>query len=312
MSISLKQLLLHCSLLIFTFLTTTLAGVQWLNQNPFELENFHAGLAYSSLLLTFLLSHELGHYFAARSHRIDATLPYFLPFPAFLGLAPFGTFGAVIRLKEPVSSRRTLFDIGAAGPISGFIVTFVILVIGFLTLPPKEYLYTIHPEYASMSSLPEGGLTFGNSLLYWILSVSLPSRTAFVPPMNELYHYPFLCVGWFGLLVTSMNLIPVGQLDGGHIASVLFPRHHHKIAQWSLISLMILGTLGALPLLGISADFGWLGWIIWALILALFLRARKRQTAVDLVDQDLGFLRLCLGWSSVGIFLVTFIPVPFV
>jgi membrane-associated protease RseP (regulator of RpoE activity) len=306
-----KQILVHSSLFVCTFLTTTLAGVQWLNLNPFELDYFQRGLVYSTLLLAFLLSHEFGHYFAAKAHGIATTLPYFLPFPAFLGLAPFGTFGAVIRLKSTVDSRKALFDIGAAGPLAGFIVTTAILLYGFRTLPPKEYLFSIHPEYASMAVIPEGGLTFGNSLLYWIIARSVPSPGAFVPPMNELYHYPFLCVGWFGLFVTAMNLIPVGQLDGGHITSVLFPRFHHRIAQGALIALMVFGTLGVLPLVGLPTGFGWLGWIIWALILAVFMRSRRLQMTVPPAEEELGSVRTLLGWCCVAILIFSFIPTPF-
>ena len=152
MALRIKSLIVHLSLFFATFVTVTLAGVQWLNKDPFELANLPYGLEYGCLILLFLSAHEFGHYFAARAHKVETTLPYFLPFPAFLGIAPFGTFGAVIKVKSGLDSRRALFDIGAAGPISGFVVCIVMLVIGFRTLPPfhisRRYTRTTLPQTA--------------------------------------------------------------------------------------------------------------------------------------------------------------------
>jgi membrane-associated protease RseP (regulator of RpoE activity) len=129
--------------------------------------------------------------------------------------------------------------------------------------------------------------------------------------MNEMYHYPFLCAGWFGLFVTAMNLLPVGQLDGGHIARVLFPRHYHRIGQATLLLLMVLGTLGALPLIGIDTGIGWLGWLFWALVLALLL-SRGRHAVQELPDEPIGAAREVLGWLCVAILILSFIPVPMI
>src|SRR5262249_53972272 len=153
----------------------------------------------------------------------DVTLPFFIPVPPFT-INPFGTMGAVIRIKSPWTSKRSLFDIGIAGPLAGLIVTIIILAVGMATLPGKEYLYTVHPDYRTMAKLPSDGFTLGSSLFFsWVRH--LAPHGAFVPPMNEIYHYPFLCVGWFGLFVTALNLIPVGQLDGGHILYALVGQH---------------------------------------------------------------------------------------
>lgn len=306
-----KKWLVHLALFALTFLTTTLAGVQWLNRDPLEITNLQSGLLYSSLLIMILLAHELGHYIAARIHGVEATLPYFIPFPSFfLGIAPFGTLGAVIRIKSSIDCRRVLFDIGSAGPISGFVISLIILMVGFSTLPSIDFLYQIHPEYRSLESIPTSGLTFGYNLIFLIACKLVASTGVFVPPMNEIYHYPLLCVGWFGLLVTAMNLIPVGQLDGGHISRALFAGTYHRIAQGSLIILVILGTFGFLPLLGLEVTFGWTGWLFWALVLALLIRASKAQRSSF---DDMGPLdsrRKIIGWICAVILLVSFIPVP--
>lgn len=308
--LGLRSLLLHCILLCLTFLTTTLAGVQWLNKDPAELAYFSSGYTYAILIMLVLCTHEMGHYVAARLHKVDATLPYFIPFPSFWGLVPFGTLGAVIRLKAAVPSRKAMFDIGSAGPIAGFIVSVFILIVGFRTLPPVEYLYSIHPEYARLAKIPTEGLTFGNTFFYWVIS-GLAPQGSFVPPMNEIYHYPFLCVGWFGLLVTAMNLIPIGQLDGGHIVYSMFGVHYHRIAQAALVGLVIIGSLGFLPLLGIQFAYGWPGWLMWALVLILFMRgATVRRSPID-DESPLDVNRLIVGWFCIVIFLGSFSLAPF-
>jgi len=311
MPITFRSIVVHGSLFLLTFFFVTLAGVQWMNLNPLELDHFVFGLPYGFLLTGFLFAHEMGHYLMARYHKVASTLPYFIPFPAFLNLQPFGTFGAVIRIASPVTSRKALFDIGVAGPLAGFAVSLVTLVIGFRTLPPMEWIYSIHPEYLVAHAIPETGLRFGESALYTLLARTIPQAGAFVPPMNEMYHYPYLCAGWFGLFVTAMNLMPVGQLDGGHVTRVLFPDHYNWIGQATLIGLMVLGTVGVLPLLGIETGIGWMGWLFWALILALMLR-RGRFAQPELEDEEIGAVRRALGWACVVIFLLSFIPVPMI
>ena len=312
--IPLRTIVIHTALLAATFVTTTLAGVQWLLMDPFELTNFEAGMTYASLLLLMLASHEFGHYVAARLHGVEATLPYFIPFPSvaeFALLNPFGTLGAVIRLRSGLPSRRILFDIGSAGPIAGFVVSIVVLVIGFLTLPGKEYLYTIHPEYATMDHIPTGGWVFGRTLFYILAETLFAPPGAFIPPMNEIYHYPFLCVGWFGMLVTAINLIPVGQLDGGHIVYAMFGTTYHRIAQIALMTLAVLGTAGFLPLVGIPFEFGYTGWLFWALVLAFFSRVLRLNRPALPDESPLDHRRLILGWICVVMFAGSFSLTPF-
>ncbi len=303
---SARTYLIHLLLFLLTFFTAGIAGVQWLNKNPFELANFWSGVTYAVLILAMLSSHEFGHYFAARYHGVNATLPFFLPFPSY-----FGTLGAVIRIRSAIPSRKVMFDIGSAGPIAGFVVSLIILITGFLTLPPKEYLFTIHPEYAQLASIPSGGLTFGSTILYSLCSRAFSPTGAFIPPMNELYHYPFLCVGWFGLLVTAMNLIPIGQLDGGHIIYAMFGNGYHRIAQTALVLLVILGFGGLLPYVGVEGNYGWTGWLFWAFVLIIFMKVFKLYRPAIEDETPLDVRRMVIGWICIGIFLGSFSLTPF-
>lgn len=305
-----KRNSIHISLFLLTFFTTTLAGVEWLVKDPFELSNLPSGLTYAVLILLMLSAHEFGHYFAARYHKVEATLPFFIPFPPFFLLNQFGTMGAVIRLRSSIPSKKVLFDIGAAGPIAGFVVTAVVLAIGFLTLPSKEYLYSIHPEYALLPEIPAGGLRFGHTFFLSLFQNLFASTDAFIPPMNEIYHYPFLCAGWFGMLVTAMNLIPVGQLDGGHISYSLFGNRYHIIAQISLIALVALGLAGLLPEVGIDFQYGWFGWFIWAMVLIFMIRRFKLHRPPIEDETPLDPVRKALGWFCVIIFFGCFSIVP--
>lgn len=277
--------LLNILLFLLTFFTTTVAGVQWVGKDPFELTNLRYGFPYSISILFVLGVHEFGHYFAARYHNVKVTLPYFLPFPPTPLFLNFGTLGALIRTKAVVPTRKAMFDIGVAGPLAGFVACIIVLIFGFLTLPGKDYILSIHPYYdfSSQSTNEAQGLPleFGRTILYSFLSWLLtdPAKQ-FVPPMSEVYHYPYLCVGWFGLFVTAMNLIPIGQYDGGHLIYTLFGEKHRAIARASFLLLLILGLPAVLDSLirGIAsyfvqqplgqviplAQYSWTGWFLWA------------------------------------------------
>ncbi|KAA9339905.1 site-2 protease family protein [Hymenobacter busanensis] len=166
------------------------------------------GLCFSLPFLGVLTVHEFGHYFVARRNRIRVTLPYYIPF--FLGIInSIGTFGAVIRIKEKIFARREFFDVGIAGPLAGFLVAVPLLIYGFLNLPPAELaIYSSHEAHQ--------GLTLSRPLLYQFLEYWLadPAR---IPHPNELMHYPLLLAGLLSLFFTALNLLPIGQLDGGHI-----------------------------------------------------------------------------------------------
>jgi len=303
-----NKYLITSLLFILTFFTTTIAGVQWLNKDPLELSNFSDGLPYSISIMIMLLSHEMGHYFAAKYHKVKTSLPYFIPAPPFL-INPFGTLGAVIRMRSSCETKRSLFDVGIAGPLSGLIVTIIILLYGFFTLPPKEYIFTIHPEYRTLSSLPDQGFTLGNSLLFYGLS-SLFRNYGFVPPMNEIYHYPYLCVGWFGLFVTALNLLPVGQLDGGHILyAISGGKIQGIIARIFLLILLVTGLISVFLFLKHSYYLGSMGWLLWVVILYFLIKLDHPKIADD---NQISNNRKILGWLIFVIFILIFPPIPFI
>ncbi len=252
------------------------------------------GVVFASSLLGFLTAHEFGHYFAAVRHRVVTTLPYFIPFP----LSPIGTLGAVIRIKSRIENSRKMFDIGASGPVAGFIVALIILLYGFSTLPDPDYMQNFagHDklnEYISeYGTFPEEPITdrannesevmvLGNTLLFYLIASFFEDT----PPMWELYHYPFLFAGWLGLFFTALNLLPVGQLDGGHILYTLIGyRRHRLVARGFFLLVMTLAGLGAIPLIrslisGYDVPTALTSWVIWALI-SLFLidRAFLKET----------------------------------
>lgn len=320
--------LIHIILFIVTFFTCTIAGTLWAYKDITNPSNWHFGLTYAVLILTFLSSHEFGHYFASRIHKVDATLPYYIPFP--FPIAPnFGTFGAVIKTRTPIPTNKALFDIGVAGPISGFVVCLIILIYGLHTLPTIDYIYSIHPEYIIKygGRIPENNLFFGDTLLYTFISKLFANPHGFLPPMNEIYHYPFLCVGWFGLFVTSLNMIPIGQLDGGHVTYAMFGKKNHgRIAKFSWWFIIIIG-FGSV--LGIAVDYlteylkdplifpllmrlkhiipwyfrGWEGWIFWAFITRVVI---KMHHPPIMYEEELDPTRKLIGWLALAILILCF------
>ena len=305
-----RKLLLHGSLFLATLFTTTGAGVLWLNKDPFELSALGAGLPYALSLLFILTTHEMGHYLAARYHGVDATLPFYIPIPVQLWvLNPFGTMGAVIRTRSVIPTRKALFDIGVYGPIAGFVASLIVLVYGLTHLPPKEFITAIHPDY--FLKTPDGsGMTFGSSLLYEVLSFVLPDRAnEFIPPMNEIYHYPYLCAGWFGMFVTALNLIPIGQSDGGHISYAMFGKKSERITFVALVVFAVLGTLPVLEFIGISVGFGSLLWILWPLVMFGLNRGQLSHPEID-DETPVDGTRMVIGYFALVIFILCFMPTP--
>lgn len=260
-----KRILLQVALFVATFVTTTIAGAQWaygrsVFSEDYTWQDFGSGLAFSVPLLLILTVHEFGHYFVALYHKVKASLPYYIPIPP-IPYFPFniGTMGAVIRLRtRPVSNVQN-FDIGVAGPLAGFVVALIILFYGFQTLPPPEYIYQFHPEYEqfgpdyasvvySEEYLKEHGpvldITIGSNLIFWIFEHTV-ADPASVPNPHEIMHYPILLACYIALFVTCLNLLPIGQLDGGHVVYGLFGfRIHRVIARVSFLALMFYAGLG--------------------------------------------------------------------
>lgn len=304
--------LIHIGLFIVTFITTTLAGVEWTTGQlpPYEFSLLVNGLPYSISIMLIITFHEFGHYFAAKYHRVKATLPFYIPYPTIPYFINFGTMGAVIRTKSPIYTKKAMFDIGIAGPISGFIVCLGILVYGFTHLPSIEYLLQIHPDYFSSDYGKDGyQLVFGDSILFSLLRLFLADPNNFFPPMSEIYHYPYLCAGWFGLLVTSMNMIPVGQLDGGHIAYTMFgDEKHFKISSISTLILALIGFIGIIgSLLELNIEIGWSGWLLWSFILYFVVKLKHPPVPdASVLDKK----RIFLGYISFIIFVISFSPTP--
>ncbi len=247
-----------------------------------------AGLPYVLALLGFFLAHEMGHYVACRLYRVDCTVPYFVPAPSLISLV--GTFGALIRIRSPIPSRRALFDIGIAGPLAGFVVAVPVLVIG------------ISVSRVAPSGPAPSGITilFGDSLLTWFLTSILRPEAGDVGLIAD----PVFLAGWVGLLATALNLIPAGQLDGGHILYALSPRAH-RVAPYltATFLLSMVATRGILyrdwqpPSL----------WILWAFLILLL---GRRHPPPLTSDDDLGPGRRLLALLAAVILVLSFIPVP--
>ncbi len=243
--------LIQLGLLVLTITTTTLAGTEWmLNKYVFTgmtWNDFVAGFAFSLPFLGILTVHEFGHYFTARHHRISVSLPYYIPLWLGFMLGPsIGTMGAFIRIRESIQSRLKYFDVGVSGPIAGFVIALFVLYYGFSNLPEKEYIYRIHPEYQNYETIDEAiaaseglSIRLGGNLLFDFFknTVADPEK---IPHPNELIHYPILFAGYLALFFTALNLLPIGQLDGGHVVFGLFGSKRHGLISRSLFTLYVL------------------------------------------------------------------------
>jgi membrane-associated protease RseP (regulator of RpoE activity) len=261
-------------LFITTFVTTTIAGAEWAHGKSvyvdFTWQDFLSGMHFSVPFLLILTVHEFGHYFTAMHHKVKSSLPYYIPLPPI----PFsiGTLGAIIRLRSRVPSTTKNFDIGIAGPLAGFVMALIVLVYGFTNLPPAEYIFTIHPEYAEYGENYADhvytrevenilDVTIGKNLLFLFFEkfVADPSR---MPNPHELMHYPYLFAGFLALVFTSLNLLPIGQLDGGHVLYGLVGfKIHRLIASAFFIGFMFYAGLGS-EYIHLSQPFSYLQWSI--------------------------------------------------
>ncbi len=249
-------------LLVGTLITTYLSG----------------GFLFSISLIVILGAHEFGHYWASKKNGVCSTLPYFIPAPPIF-IA--GTFGAFIQIKQVIPNRRVLMEIGSSGPIAGFIVALPTLIYGLS-------LSKVSP------ALGVEGMNFGSSLILNFCSELILGVNPQSPELN-IHLHPIAFAGWIGMLVTALNLIPIGQLDGGHILYAFSPDKHGILGRIFYVALFPLG-------------YFWSGWFFWAVMIALI--GFKTAPLIDEAE-DLGFQGKVLGVVSIAIFLVTFIPVPF-
>ncbi len=265
---------IHLLLLIATIMTTTLAGARSYSSLTSILVT---GLPFSVTIITILLAHEMGHYLAARRFGLRVSLPYFIPFPSLIG-----TMGAVIRIKSPVTDRRALLIIGASGPVVGFILSLIAAAFGI-------YVSDIRPIPALTGTIAVP--VFGDSLLFAFLTRIIHGP---MPAGHDLFLSPYAWAGWIGFLVTSLNLLPFGQLDGGHILYALIGRRQRYIGWIAFLSLAALSIL-------------WPGWLVWIALILLFLMVGHPEgTGSDPLPR----IERAFGWLCALIFMITFIPRP--
>lgn len=290
----LNSLPFHLTLFGLTILTTLIVGahieLNYLHGLPaFDWEVSRAffsslyrnpsllklGVPFSLTLLSILLAHELGHYFACRHYGIRASYPYFVPAPTLIG-----TLGAFIRIKSPIVTRRALFDVGISGPLVGFVVAIPALALAIL------YSKTAIPSHSPDT------ITLGNPLAVILLAKLLRPGVG----LAQIALDPIGCAAWVGLFATALNLLPAGQLDGGHILYAVLGDKHRTVSRGMFLALVPMGV------------FCWAGWMVWAAILLL---VGLRHPVVMAPSESLGGGRQLLALVAALVFILTFIPTPF-
>jgi membrane-associated protease RseP (regulator of RpoE activity) len=274
--------ILHLFLFLATILTTLLAGALYHAENAVHWQEIRRdpsllalGASYCFSVLAILLAHEMGHYLACRHYRIDASLPYFIP-----GIPILGTFGAFIRIRDRITDRKALFDIGVAGPLAGFVVALPI------------FLYGMSRSHVVAASTSGGGeISLGFPALF---ELAVPFFFSRIPEGSVLSLSPYLSAAWVGMLATSLNLLPAGQLDGGHICYALSRRLHSRASRVTLIGVILLGALHQ-------------AWVVWAVILLLL--GDRHPLLLD-ERENLTGGRKVLAIVALLIFLLSFMPVP--
>ncbi|MCX8069379.1 MAG: site-2 protease family protein [Thermodesulfovibrionales bacterium] len=269
--------ILHITLFVLTFFTTLTAGALNLGINILEEPaRVIEGFPFASSLMTILLCHEFAHYIASYRHNTAATLPYFIPAPSFIG-----TFGAFIKMKSPITTRTALMDIGASGPIIGFIASLIASIVGL-------YLSDIVKIQPNMEYMK-----LGDSILFKFLSWLVIGN---VPEGYDIFLHPIGFAGWIGMLITSLNLLPIGQLDGGHITYALVGDKHRSISILLIVFLIFMGIIF------------WEGWLIWAVMMLIL---GINHPPVLYWEAKIPSSRIKIGFASIMIFFLTFIPEPF-
>jgi membrane-associated protease RseP (regulator of RpoE activity) len=262
-----RRLLLHAALFLATVFTTMAAGAFQSGVNLLEDPwLIYQGIPFAASILAILGTHEMSHYLMSRRHGLDVTLPFFLPGPPFPPPLP-GTFGALIRIRSPILDKRALVDVGCSGPLAGILV--------------------------AMPVLANGGIQLGEPLLFKLICWLTLGPLG---PDDQVIMHPVAFAGWLGMLITALNLLPVGQLDGGHVIYALFPQWHRRI---SIACLVLLAVFGILT---------WQGWLLWATILTV-MGVRHPPPYCDWIHLDRR--RKILGVLTIAVFLLTFTPMPF-
>lgn len=264
---------LNAYLFLATCFTTYLTG--WLQDNSWQ-----GGLWYGGAIISILLAHEMGHYLMCRKYGIRATLPFFIPFPPFIN--PFGTLGAVIKMESRIPSRKALFDVAVAGPLAGL----------FLTIPAIYFGVQFSEIVESQPAETSGMIYLGESFLFAKLS---NLAVGALPENQDVLLHPLAYAGWAGLFVTALNLLPIGQLDGGHIVYALIGKGHRIVATTALIAF------------GGIAIFVFHGWILLLIMLLWF--GYKHPPTLDETPVDTK--RFLIGVITLLIFLLSFTPEPF-
>jgi membrane-associated protease RseP (regulator of RpoE activity) len=299
---------LNLALFVATILSVLLMGAIYRAEEPPEsllglLTILPTGWVFALPLMSILAVHELGHYVAARFHRVDASLPYFLPLPL---LSPFGTMGAVITMRGRIRSRNALLDIGASGPLAGLVVAIPVVMIG-LALSP------VLPHTGS------GYVQEGQSLLYLLLKRVVLGP---IPEGHDVFLHPTALAGWAGLLVTMINLLPWGQLDGGHVAYALFGTRQHRYARYFRLALLPLFAFNvirfAVPVLlgesslplGIAIGANSAFWLVWFVFLSFLAAASGGADHPPTEPGELSPARRIVAWVTLGFFLLLFMPTP--
>ncbi|GAA4300992.1 site-2 protease family protein [Nibribacter koreensis] len=333
------KVVLQILLFIVTLVTTTLAGAEWQTGRLFffDAEGFSwggaftrtqllQGLAFSLPFLGVLTVHEFGHYFTARYYKVKVTLPYYIPL--FLGIASsIGTMGAFIKIKDRIFSRKEFFDIGIAGPLAGFAVALPLLWYGFTHLPPPEHIYTIHPEYMVFGSkyadyvYQQGGnMSLGRNLLF-IFFERVVADPALLPNRYELMHYPYLFAGFLALFFTALNLLPIGQLDGGHIMyGLLGYERFNRLSPLLFAIFIFYAGMGLIPASIPLEESYWMwgGYLAYLVIVFKPLFPELRQSLFLVAGVFLGHVTLAVffpdvqgynGWLVFGLILAKFMGV---
>jgi len=273
-------LLVPIVLFLLTSMTTLLAGAYQVGGNPFrDPAELSKGIPFAFTLLLILFCHEMGHYLTSKKYGVDTSPPYFIPGPWF----PFGigTFGAFIRIKSPIFKKRALLDIGAAGPIAGFVVSLVAVFIGL--------------KSSQIMEMTEGSalLRLGDPLIFTLIA-SLVGKTP--PEGYDIALNSVAFAGWIGFFVTTLNLLPIGQLDGGHIIYALVGQKARYVSIGSIAFLILMGSVA------------WKGWFVWAGLTALI---GIRHPPVMDQEEPLDFKHRLVALVSAMIFILTFMPNPF-